>query len=235
MLLCCQLHLPYFNLADGSKSTDASLVIEVILSQGRGQEQLPPIDSGDQPPRSSLNLRREALGNKKRKHDARSSKIVAGGDLDVQTTLLTGSHGNRALGKSESTLSGSHNYGVLELSRTKLANNNKNKSALEASGTTIVALTMPKDGASRFGPGTSPRPVAVRVGLSFSKAPQAEERITEERNGPRCVPTFFVVATTLFDCATAMNEAELGLYARYAHTGDLVLLSSDERGAIGEP
>lgn len=189
----CKLHLPYFNLADGSKSTDASLVVEVILRQDRGQTCLPPIGSEDQP-RSLL----EAAGDLEGKHDSRSASILAVGDLDVQT-LLTGS---------------------------------RNGSALETSGTAVVPLTLRKCITAVISP-PSPESVAVRVGLRFSKTP-TDERIKGERRVPECVPTLFAVATTLFDCATVIKEAELRLYARCANTGDVTLLSSDDRGAIGK-
>ena len=115
--------------------------------------------------------------------------------------------------------------------QTTLLTGSRNRIVLETSGTSVVHLTVRK-GMPFISP-ASPRSAAVRVGLAFSKAP-AEERIKQERRGPGCVPTFFVVATTLFDCATLIQEAELRLFARCAHTGDVSLLSSDERGAIGK-
>lgn len=196
-----KLHLPYYNLADGSKSTDASLVIEVVLSQGRGKKQLPSIGS-EEHSRPSVNLLEATCDGKRKSDNTRSSKILAVGDLDVQTTLLTG---------------------------------RRSGGVVETSGTTVVSLTVRKGkGVNPFNSPTSPGPVAVRVGLAFSIVPPAEERIKRERSGLGCVPTFFVVATTLFDCATVMKEAELRLYARCANKRDVALLSLDERGAIGK-
>lgn len=169
-------------------------MVEVILRQGRGQRNLPPIGSEDQP-RSCL----EGAGDLVGKRDSRSSKILAVGDLDVQTTLQMRS---------------------------------RNDSVLGTRGTTLVSLTVPKYTSPFISP-SSPGPVTVRVGLGFSKAP-VEERIKRERREPGWVPTFFAVATTLFDCAAVIEEAELRLYARCANEGGVALLSSDERGAIGK-
>lgn len=116
--------------------------------------------------------------------------------------------------------------------QTTLQTCSHNGNVLETRGTALVSLTVPKYVNPFISP-SSPGPVAVRVGLGFSKAP-VEERIKRERREPGCVPTFFVVATTLFDCAAAIERAELRLYARCATEGGMALLSLDERGAIGK-
>lgn len=73
----------------------------------------------------------------------------------------------------------------------------------------------------------SPESVSVWVRLAFSKAflPERLEQM---------VSVAFVVATTLFDCAVTMKEAELQVYARDGDTGDMSCVSRGCGGEIGK-
>lgn len=72
-----------------------------------------------------------------------------------------------------------------------------------------------------------PESVFVWVRLAFSKA-FLPDRLEE------MVPVAFVVATTLFDCAVTIEEAELQLYARDGDTGDMSCVSRGRGGKIGK-
>lgn len=94
-----------------------------------------------------------------------------------------------------------------------------------------VPFAVKKGAASPLG-STFPEVITTAVGLEFSKAAD-RGRVEGTQGGEEGVPTLFVVATTLFDCATEMEGAELRLYSRRRDTGDAKILFSAERGAIG--
>lgn len=213
-----KLHLPYFNLADGARSTDASLLLEVVALK-RASEYGQSDDDECSDRSSSLNVwqltevcqqgRREVVSSN-------VSKVLAAARLDVQTALLADFSRSGAM----STASSTENNVVFNIANTKVAGGTTHRSC-------------PKR--------TDCIPVSVK--LSFSKpasnaAAESEQRVesTAQRAGhEHDVPAFFVVSTTLFDCAKTMNEAELGVYIRYGDTGATSRLSSGVRGEIGKP
>ncbi|CAB1098133.1 unnamed protein product [Ectocarpus sp. CCAP 1310/34] len=209
-----KLHLPYFNLADGVKSTDASLVLEVIIqnhSSDQGHASKCPEDD-----ELSLSSSSSATDNCEQQNryntaqpKARSLTTLATGTLDVQMGLTT------------------------TFSRTAATSKEK----------CVVPFTiMPKERPAALLCPELPDSIPVAVELTFSKtgldAADAGEQQPVERVLPRtgngaAVPAVFVVATTLFDCSTAMKDAELRLYVRRGDARTASKISCRRTGAIG--
>lgn len=224
-LICSwQLHLPYFNLADGARSTDASLLVEVVVLKYASENEhsvTRPDDDDEYSAHSSSSDARQMTDVCQRGHReavsrlGASSKILASVRIDVQTAL------SGAFGRSGaiSTATSTENSVVFKVAKTKGA------------------------GGTNYSPYPEyPTSIPVSVKLSFSKAfsnaaAVVEQRMesTKQRTGRKHdVPVFFVVATTLFDCASTMKEAELRAYIRYGDTEAVSLLSSAGRGEIGK-
>lgn len=87
-------------------------------------------------------------------------------------------------------------------------------------------------------PGLESNGLRSKVILTFSSEAALAERVggmQQHAEEDEVLPASFVVATTLFDCATEMKEAELRLYVRCGGTErDRPLLCSARRGAIGK-
>lgn len=88
-------------------------------------------------------------------------------------------------------------------------------------------------------PGLGYDELSAKVTLCFSSEAAFAERVggTQQHVGEDGVlPASFVVATTLFDCAAEIKEADLRLYARCGGSNkmDTTLLCSAKRGAIGK-
>lgn len=213
-----QLHLPYFNLADGAKSTDASLILKVIIqnhSSDQGHASRSPED--DELPLSSSSSTTDNWEQQNRDNIAqpktRSLTTLATGTLDVQTGLTT--------------------------TFSRLAATSKE--------TCVVPFTiLAKERSAAFLYRELPGSIPVAVELTFFKtgldAADAGEPQPMERALPRtgngangaAVPAVFVVATTLFDCSTAMKDVELRLYVRCGDARTASTISCRRTGAIGK-
>lgn len=88
-----------------------------------------------------------------------------------------------------------------------------------------------------------PGSIPVAVELTFSNTgpnpadagePQPVERALQRTGNGATVPVVFVVATTLFDCSTAMKDAEVRLYARCGVARTASIISCRRTGAIGK-
>lgn len=217
-----KLHLPYFNLADGARSTDASLLLEIIMldnSSEHGDSVSHPSDDDDHfGPSSSLGLPQMAEARQQGGRvvaappNASSMALLAVATLDVQTALVT--------------------------------KHSRNSATAEKSVPFTVAKKKGAAGTAFLPCHELPHSIPVSVELTFNKATSSATAAGEQRveptiqragNDDTAVPAFFVVLTTLFDCATAMNGAELRLYTRCGDTGAVSKVSSGGRGAIGEP
>lgn len=211
--------MPYFNLADGARSTDASLLLEIIIQDKQGHpvscypgddEHLERSPSVGAP--SMAEARQQGGRVVVTPPNMSSVGTLAAATLDVQTALVT------------------------KFSR-------KSATATAPNGTSVSFTVAKKKGAAgtAFLPGHElPDSIPVSVELTFIKAtPSREERLepTTQRGGndDAAVPVVFVVLTTLFDCATTMKRAEMQLYSRCGDTGAVSKLSSGGRGAIGKP
>lgn len=210
-----KLHLPYFNLADGVRSTDASLLIEITTLKPSAEQWLHESHPGDVEQfesSSSLDFQQTSEDDRDDVEDS-SETALAAGSLDVQTTLMASlRHGSPAATASKN--------GDVTIKFTRK----------DAVGNILRSRHDLPDFV----------PVSVRLtfsGASFSASPgtPSEQRAVQRTGNDDAVPAFFVVATTLFDCATAMKEAELRLYIRSGPTGALSKFSSVGRGEIGEP
>ena len=199
------------------RSTDASLLIEItVLKHSAGHsgdgeygEDSSSLDS-QQTTEDYYRKESQAAGPAEK---TSSQTTLAVGILDVQTFLVAGFRPFSA------TPTASNQGGTaLKLARKK-----------DAGGNTLLA------------PHEFPDSIPVSVKLTFSGArfsagaTPGEEQVAQVEGNDHSVPSFFVVATTLFDCATAMKEAELRLYIRSGSTGAVSRLSSGGRGEIGEP
>lgn len=220
LLLCSRkLHLPYFNLADGARSTEASLLLEVVALK-RASEYEQSDDDDDCSDRSSsldlLQLTDICRQGRRERVSSKSSKILAVARLDVQTALLADVSRSGAMSTASSTAI----KVVFNTAKTK-----------DVGRTTYRSCPRLTDSF----------PVSVKV--SFSKSISNAAGVSELPVGPtpergsheHDVPAFFVVTTTLFDCAKTLKEAELGLYVRYSDTGAVFKISSGSRGEIGKP
>lgn len=225
LFFSCKIHLPYFNLADGVKSTDASLLVEVLVlkhSSKRGNNTTRPDDDEFSGRSSSSDVRLMTESIQQGRREAVSQlgvpwrTTVAVARLDVQTALVPGVSRDGAV----STTSSLEKHVDL-----------KAVTATDSGETTNIAY--PK----------LPDSIPISVKLSFSKPvsnsagggdQQAESTMIQRAGQDRDVPSLFVVATTLFDCAKTMKEAELRLYIRCGDTGTVSKLSSGGRGEIGE-
>ncbi|CBN80034.1 hypothetical protein Esi_0022_0142 [Ectocarpus siliculosus] len=210
-----KLHLPYFNLADGAKSTDASLVLKVIIqnhSSDQGHASRSPED--DEPSHSSSSSATDNWEHQNRANVAQRKALslttLATGTLDVQTGLTT--------------------------TFSRLAATSKEQC--------VVPLTiLAKERSAAFLYRELPGSIPVAVELTFSKTglddadadePQPIERALPGTGNGATVPTVFVVATTLFDCSTAMKDAELRLYVRCGGARTASKISYRRTGTIGK-
>lgn len=212
---CRKLHLPYFNLADGARSTDASLLVEVVVLKRASEH-------GDYVARSSDSSSDERQMTEICQHGHREEvsqpdappKALAAARLDVQTALIAGFSRSGAMSTASST-----------------GENVAFKVATTGAGTTFRSC--PK----------LPGSISVSLKLSFSERVFNDATVGEQPVGSTIqrtghendVPAFFAVATTLFDCTKTMNEAELRLFIRCGNTGAVSKLSSGGRGEIGKP
>lgn len=212
------MSLPYFNLADGARSTDASLKLEIIIQDKHGHPVSYPGDDEHLELSSSVGVPQLAEarqhGGRVRVAPPKASSVgtLAVATLDVQTALV-------------STFS------------------RKSTTVKAPTGTRVpFTVAKKKDAAGiTFLPGHElPDSIPVSVEFTFIKTtPNGEQRLepTTHRagNGDNAVPVVFAVLTTLFDCATVMKRAEIRLYSRCGDTGAVSKLSSGGRGVIGEP
>lgn len=213
--------MPYFNLADGAESTDASLTLKIAISNFSSKREHPsmsPHDDGHSRNSASPAFRRfvtDDLDAQEERAAAtswdESPTPLAVATLDVQTSLT-----NKFYRSS----------GVATACKRKHRTPFK---VLNRDSFPLLGQDFP---ASIF----------VLVEVAFSKA-TSDATAAGEKQVARTlpligksdtVPALFVVATTLFDCATAMEEAELQVYTRCGDTGRISKLSSARRGHIGE-
>ncbi|CAM9507860.1 unnamed protein product, partial [Ectocarpus sp. 13 AM-2016] len=209
-----KLYLPYFNLADGAKSTDASLVLKVII-QNHSSDQ---VHASKCPEDDELSLRsyssatanwEQQNGDNMAQSKARSlTTTLATSTLDVQMGLTTTFSCTAATSKEKC----------------------------------VVPFTvMPKEHPAAFLCPELPGSIPVAVELTFSKTgldaadvgePYPVERALPHTGNGAAVPAIFVVATTLFDCSTAMKDAELRLYVRRGDARTTSKISCRRTGAI---
>lgn len=213
-----KLHIPYFNLADGARSTDASLLLEIIILDKHRHY---VSDAGDDEQSSPVSLPQAAKAHQQRGRvvlappNTSSVDPLAVATLDVQTTIVT-----------------------------KFSSNSTTATA--PTGRSVAFTVSKKKGAAGTASlpcQDLPDAIPVSVELTFIKTTTANPATAGEQrvetpiqhavNYDTAIPAVFVVLTTLFDGATTMNGAEIRLYSRCGDTGRVSKLSSGGRGAIG--
>ncbi len=197
------------------RSTDASLLIEITTLKNSSEQWLRasrPADGEQFESSSSLDFQQQTEDYSDDTEDS-SVAALAVGALDVQSTLLAN------LRHGSSTATASKNGGVsLKFTRKEDAGGNILNSYRDLPDSIPVSVKLTFSGATFSAAGTP-----------------GEQRMVQRAGNDDAVPAFFVVATTLFDCATAMKEAELRLYIRSGTTGALSEFSCAGRDEIGEP
>lgn len=143
------------------------------------------------------------------------SKTLAVARLDVQTALMVGFSHSGAM----STTSSMGKDVVFKVTKAKSAGGTTYRSCPELPGSISVSVKL-----------SFSKPVSNAAAAGEQRVEMMIQRARHEHD----TPVFFVVATTLFDCAKTMKEAELGLYIRDGDSGTVSKLSSGGRGEIGK-